>query len=815
MAIAVRATSTQWGEGVSSVNVTKPTGTTSGDLLVAVQFCDYSASTGSAMTAPAGWTQAGSTASTPGGSFHPVGKVWYKVAGGSEPSSYTFGSSSSSSSVISVLALSGADTSTPIRVVPSWSTGSAGTSHVAPSIPVGSGQADGDLLLCAAASDYYDSGRGNSYSPPSGMTERTDISAQFTYTSVASLALTGTGATGTKTFTANRSSQDPYRSLSLVIAGGSIAKSGPVSATLRLTAGLTGGKRAASAVAAPLRLVAQAAGAKRATGPLAASLRMLASLAGAKHGSGAVSATLRLTAGLTGRKLNLLSATLRLTAGLGGARHDTTAGLTAPLQLAAALTDPVHISGAATTATVQLLAGLPGAKRVPGTLSATVQLVASAPGAKRVPGTLSAPLKLVAALTGASRVSAVALPAATLRLLADLIGPVHATAVALPTASVRLTAAIAGQRIVVEIPAAALVATAQITVPFELVCVARIPQNAGPPTFLEVDPIDWTGLSWTDELSRPQRLDVGCKVSSLTEPVLQRLRSLATSPTELWLYRDGKLVFTGPLLGGNVQGEGLTLRAAGLLGYLRLMVVQTDQVFKQVDQFAIAAALIDQWQTLEYGNFGIDTSDVGASGVLRDATYLAKELHNVGQRVEELGARRNGFDVAVDPATRKLKLAYPIQGVDRSTGEDAIVLDGRNVTSPNIVFSVAPGDVASEAFGTGTSSGADPIYATAANTELRAKFGRAAVTGTWDGVSEQTTLDSYVQGLVDARGEALLVPGPDARVTPDADISGYDVGDTVSYQLHSLLSTVGAFRLRKRTVTVSKTGQESVSCEFV
>jgi hypothetical protein len=393
-------------------------------------------------------------------------------------------------------------------------------------------------------------------------------------------------------------------------------------------------------------------------------------------------------------------------------------------------------------------------------------------------------------------------------------GPVTINPVGIP--SEQLIGDLTVMRIITEIarPASsALIARAQPTVVYELVCVARVPQPAGPPLLLEVDPIDWTGLSYSEELSKPPTLNAGCQVSNLTESVLQRLRNLSEQATELWLYREGRLVFAGPLLGWQVQAETLTLQALGLLAYLRLMVVAQDMLFTNKDQFTIATDLIDQWQTLEHGHFGIDITGIAPSGVTRDATYLRNELHNVGQRVEELGGRQNGFDIAVDPASRKLRLSYPLQGVDRSAGEDAIVFDERNVTSPNIICSAAPGDVASEAFGTGT--GGATIYSTRPNLELRARYGRTAVTGTFDGVSRQGTLDAHVQALVDARGQALLIPGPDVRVTPDSDVSAYDVGDTVSYELHSLLGVTGAFRLRKRQVTVSRTGQEAVSVGFV
>lgn len=351
---------------------------------------------------------------------------------------------------------------------------------------------------------------------------------------------------------------------------------------------------------------------------------------------------------------------------------------------------------------------------------------------------------------------------------------------------------------------------------YDLVVVARIQQASGPPTFIEIDPIEWKSLTYSNTLSQPQELTASCLISSVTEPVLQRLRRLHELATELWLYRDGELVFAGPLQGWQTSGENLTIRCQGLLAYLRGMVINSDLRFKNVDQFTIVKTMVDQWQALEYGNFGIDTSAVGLSGQTRSEDFLKIELHNIGQRVEELGKLANGFDTEIDPASRRLQLWSPRKGVDRSTGEDAIVFDARNITSGDILCSVAGGDLASEAYGTSGSAGSDDAkISTASNAELRSRYGRTAVTQTWSDVKDQATLDLYTQALLDARAEVLMVPGPRCRITPDADLTDYDVGDNIAYDLASQLGISGAFRIRKQTVTVSSTGQESVSLEFV
>jgi hypothetical protein len=46
-------------------------------------------------------------------------------------------------------------------------------------------------------------------------------------------------------------------------------------------------------------------------------------------------------------------------------------------------------------------------------------------------------------------------------------------------------------------------------------------------------------------------------------------------------------------------------------------------------------------------------------------------------------------------------------------------------------------------------------------------------------------------------------------------LSAYGVGDTVAYRVHDLLGVDGAFRIRKRSVSVDTNTVEQVKLEFV
>lgn len=351
---------------------------------------------------------------------------------------------------------------------------------------------------------------------------------------------------------------------------------------------------------------------------------------------------------------------------------------------------------------------------------------------------------------------------------------------------------------------------------YELVVVSRIPQASGEPTLQEIDPIKWLSISYTDTISAPQDLTVTSQISTLPESVLQHLRQPDQFPCELWVRRDGVIVFAGPLQGWQVQDQKLSLKATGLLGYLAMMGIETDQPFLAKDQATVVKTLVDAWQASEYGHFGIDTSKMTPTGRTLDVSYLRDELPSVLKAVDDLGRAEGGFDFEVDPSTRQLSLWSPQRGVDRSEGPDAIIFDRRNVTSSNLLCSIAPADLASDVFGTGSKSGGDaPLFSAVSNPQLRAQYGRTVITRSYSNIADQAQLDAQVAAVRDARASAFIVPGTKVRVSPDADLPAYREGDTVSYDLGGELGTSGAFRIRSRTVTVDESGRESVDLEPV
>jgi hypothetical protein len=103
--------------GSSTRTITKPTGTVSGDLLVATFFSNNGFYTNDTnLTPPSGWTTVNEFIQNPGSNPSRAIGIYYKIAGGSEPASYDWTCNDGSNSHLTMTAIEAGtfDSSTPI-----------------------------------------------------------------------------------------------------------------------------------------------------------------------------------------------------------------------------------------------------------------------------------------------------------------------------------------------------------------------------------------------------------------------------------------------------------------------------------------------------------------------------------------------------------------------------------------------------------------------------------------------------------------------------------------------------------------------------
>jgi len=205
---------------VTSIMVSKPSGTANGDLLIGVVVTDEDAGT---FTPPSGWTLINSGTADPGGIADQVTLgTWYKIAGGSEPPSYTWSWTNPQTVYAFIVRITGHDSSNPINV---WGvdTGSSTGTIITITCPDVTTTVDDTLVLRIFGADRamnfgsYPSGHtGITFDSSSG-----DNTTPYQCTGGAAWQAQATaGATGTADFTAipNVGTTEEWRALTIAIA---------------------------------------------------------------------------------------------------------------------------------------------------------------------------------------------------------------------------------------------------------------------------------------------------------------------------------------------------------------------------------------------------------------------------------------------------------------------------------------------------------------------------------------------------------------------------------------------------------------------
>lgn len=194
-AVAFRAAANNGQSSTASggtITVSKPTGTISGDVMLASVAVVTNTST---VTAPTGWNLVQNTNQTSGNTSRLY--TYYKVAGAAEPASYAWTFTGANvGTVVGIASFTGVDTALPIDASASQTTARS-TSHTALSVTP---TVAGDMLVTIHS---YSSSR--NWAPPGGMTERVDRRSEVAAGNEGvSMEMnteprSGTGATGTRT----------------------------------------------------------------------------------------------------------------------------------------------------------------------------------------------------------------------------------------------------------------------------------------------------------------------------------------------------------------------------------------------------------------------------------------------------------------------------------------------------------------------------------------------------------------------------------------------------------------------------------------
>ncbi len=177
----------------TSFNCNAPAGLTSGDFMLAFHSCSATTTSGMTISGGAGWTLLGSLQTTnAGSSTYCSTSIWWKVAGGSEPSTYAFGQGSGYYAA-AIVAIRNAATTTPFNA------NAAGTTFNTTSVATPSGTPGGatDLEFRWAAGNSQSS-LSHTWTPAGGYNEQADLGGSgFFGATLVVASLSSSSATGT------------------------------------------------------------------------------------------------------------------------------------------------------------------------------------------------------------------------------------------------------------------------------------------------------------------------------------------------------------------------------------------------------------------------------------------------------------------------------------------------------------------------------------------------------------------------------------------------------------------------------------------
>lgn len=200
-----------------TTSVTRPA-VSAGDLMLLGAVAAYGDAT---ITPPSGWTALASIDQSSAFEFEL--RLYWKIAGGSEPSTYNVGiggqGGGNNFGYGWIWTYTGADGTTPVPASATQRNTSSSTSATCPSVTT---TAADQTLVCVYVSGS--NSVANSWTPPSGMTERMDAGSNPSgfVVGIADLAVASAGATGTKTATQTSSATSNCISFAIASTGGPV-----------------------------------------------------------------------------------------------------------------------------------------------------------------------------------------------------------------------------------------------------------------------------------------------------------------------------------------------------------------------------------------------------------------------------------------------------------------------------------------------------------------------------------------------------------------------------------------------------------------
>lgn len=343
------------------------------------------------------------------------------------------------------------------------------------------------------------------------------------------------------------------------------------------------------------------------------------------------------------------------------------------------------------------------------------------------------------------------------------------------------------------------------------------PQRSGPPTLTELQTGVWKSLTVHRELATAHTHQLKMKTRDLNPSVAAAIAGEWNAAFELWIWRNDKIMAQGPLIGWEIDDQDVTLSALGLASYTSGMIQEVLYwtFFLPEDQFTTIANLIGNYQLyVPYGNFGLDTSTLGTSGVTAYPVIPEKDHPDLFKWITDYGlSRDDGFDWWVEEGTRRVKAASPFKGVDLS---DEVVIDHRAIKQPKVASGRAFGSFATRWMSVNTNDGDSTAVSIVRVSDDSLAAIHGAI-GMADDVRNMTDADllSHSNQMLTVDGEPVLELSPETISVEGFEPGDFDYGDWITYSFDAGMGMVDIVRRVKQVEYSVDDAEEAISVVFV
>ncbi len=316
----------------------------------------------------------------------------------------------------------------------------------------------------------------------------------------------------------------------------------------------------------------------------------------------------------------------------------------------------------------------------------------------------------------------------------------------------------------------------------------------------------WQNFSYWWELNRPG----GCRITFNIDDLKFTQNNLFPARHYVDIFRGDKKLWSGILSGvsgniGDISGR-LTLTFSGYLSLLEKMEVSpAGKIFTGIDQGTILWTLVDDFQKLPNGNYGIIQGNI-TTGINRDREY--SPFMNVYQAFQNMTQVINGCDLEITQG--KILNVYAHQGRRLK----AIVFEyGKNITGLKFNFSMK--DLVNQANAIGSGEGIDLLYSVAHNMSSQEIYGLMQKSFSHSDVSVLNTLTEHAKKYVEEYPDPTQIYGCNVRDTVDTALKSYGVGDEVKLQIKKGYLDIDTYRrIKKLSVSVDQNEKENIGVEF-